>query len=92
MPHQQKGSIIVDATSSTLDKVIIRITDSGDGFDLHNVRNKKESYGIKNILEKIYLLKKIYGLEIAIKTIAPSTKGNFTILLEIPSFSTVIAS
>ena len=60
MPLKGDGEIILDCSQSTLSKVVIRITDNGNGLEKGKLDSKHKSYGLRNIQEKIDLFAKLY--------------------------------
>ena len=64
MPLKRKGEIILDASQSTQNEVIVKITDNGNGMPVQKLKQEKESYGLCNIREKIDILDKLYDKKI----------------------------
>ena len=65
MPLKRKGSIIFDCGQSTEKEIVIEISDNGNGLDTDKEKSLKESYGLKNIKDKIALIENLYGKNIA---------------------------
>lgn len=84
MPLQRPGFIQLSVTSVENEGIIIQIEDNGNGI---KQSNKKESYGLKNIHEKIALLHKLYCKEVKISMRNKDEENGFLVKLFIPFFS-----
>jgi sensor histidine kinase YesM len=69
MPLKTIGIITVDASQSTLYEITIVVTDNGNGINELTFDNEKESYGLRNIKEKIEILDKLYHEKISFELI-----------------------
>ena len=47
---------VIDIEIKTNPKFKLKISDNGQGFDLHNVANKKQSLGLQNIVERAKII------------------------------------
>lgn len=47
---------IIDVEIKSLPKFELKITDNGQGFDLHNIKNKKKSLGLQNIIDRAKII------------------------------------
>lgn len=65
MPLKRKGSIVLDASQSSVNEVIIEISDNGNGILNLEAEPLAESYGLKNVKNKIDLLFKLYQKKIS---------------------------
>ena len=90
MPLKRKGKIILDCSESTEKHIIISISDNGNGLQSQDQKPVKESYGLKNIRDKIVLLENLYGKSIGfeMKNLRDS-KGVF-IRFVFPDFDQII--
>jgi two-component system, LytTR family, sensor kinase len=64
MPKKGEGIIVLDCSQTTLHRIIIEISDNGSGLKTSDSAKMKESYGLKNINEKITLIQKLYSINI----------------------------
>jgi sensor histidine kinase YesM len=64
MPLKAKGKIILEIKTNEQGNLWILISDNGSGIDNVKMAEQKDSYGLRNIREKIAILKKIYKKEV----------------------------
>ena len=64
VPLQRQGIITLDASQSTVHTIKININDNGNGLKEVQEKSTNESYGLRNINDKIELLQKLYGQKI----------------------------
>lgn len=91
MHLKTKGKIVLDASELTTTRTQIRITDNGNGLKVvKNESAKQQSYGIKNIKEKLGLFEKMYGERTHFEIKNRSDTSGVEVTFEFPLFKEII--
>ena len=87
MHLKSKGEIVLDASKLTAKRTIIRITDNGNGLKVAEEKSaNKQSYGIRNIKEKMILIEKMYGESTRFEINNRTDSTGVEVLFEFPVF------
>lgn len=71
----------------TTERTYIRITDNGNGLKAAEEKSgKKQSYGIRNIKEKMNLIEKIYGEKTTFEIKNRTDNSGVEVIFEFPIF------
>lgn len=84
MPLKGKGIVILDASQSSEKEVVIEISDNGGGIENLGITPPNESYGLKNIKDKIDLLFKMYQKQVTFEMINLENKQGFKVRFVFP--------
>jgi sensor histidine kinase YesM len=84
------GKIILDASKQIAHRTHICISDNGNGLPSGNDdrSKKKQSYGIKNIREKMAIIEKMYGKETRFEINNRTDSSGVKVIFEFPVFTT----
>jgi sensor histidine kinase YesM len=85
------GKIVLDASKQTAQRTHICISDNGNGLPSGNNDRieKRQSYGIRNIKEKMILIEKMYGKETRFEINNRTDSSGVEVRFEFPIFEEV---
>lgn len=79
------GKIVLDASRQTADRIFIHIYDNGGGLvKKKKTTDKKQSYGIRNIEEKLRLIEKMHGGKSRFEIRNRSPESGVEVLFDFP--------